>query len=181
MKSKGLKGLKGLTEVSGYYFYQRSVPKDIKDHPFFGGKKKYQKPLGAKIQTEEDIYNAWHEQHKAFEALTQNVRKANIPLLTARKLAEEATNLLKAHGFEVGQRSSDPYLTVEQNQNIEDATDYQVDASGLLDDAKEFHWEKDRLGNPQGYDIPHHIQVVDEAWNLLNVSRQMIWDQCPLN
>ncbi len=100
-----LKGLKGLTKVNGYYFYQRSVPKDIKDHPFFGGKKKYQKPLGAKIQTEEDIHNTWQEQHKAFESLILNLRKANLPLLNARKLREQATNLLKAHGFEVGQRS----------------------------------------------------------------------------
>ena len=76
-----LKGLKGLTVNNGYYSYQRSIPKDIKDHPFFGGKKKYQKPLGAKIRTEEEIHKAQLEQHKAFESLASNLRKANLPLL----------------------------------------------------------------------------------------------------
>jgi len=169
--------LRGLVKSNGYFSYQRSVPKDIRDHPVFNGKKLYKKPLGANLQTEEDIYNAWHEQHKAFEALTQNARKANIPLLNARKLAEQATNLLKAYDLDVGQRSHDPYLTDEQNQKIRDATYFQVEGSGLLDEAQEFYWEKDRLGNPQGYDIPHHIQVVDEAWNLLNTPKDKIKKQ----
>ena len=80
-----LKGLKGLTINNGYYSYQRSIPKDIKDHPFFAGKKKYQKPLGPNIQTEEEMHTAWLEQHKAFESLVLNLRKATVPLLEARK------------------------------------------------------------------------------------------------
>ena len=167
-----LKGLKGLTVNNGYYSYQRSIPKDIKDHPFFGGKKKYQKPLGAKIRTEEEIHKAWLEQHKAFESLASNLRKANLPLLEAKKLTEEATNLLKAHGLKVGQRSPDPFLTTQQNRNIEDATDMKVDHSGLLDDAKKFYWEKERLGETEGtYDIPSNVQVADEAWNILNTPK----------
>ena len=174
-----LKGLKGLTKVNGYYFYQRSVPKDIKDHPVFGGKKKYQKPLGAKIQTEEDIHNTWQEQHKAFESLILNLRKANLPLLNARKLREQATNLLKAHGFEVGQRSPSPYLTDDQNQMIETGTDMEVDHSSLLDAAKKFYWEKEHVTHEiEGtYDIPHHVQVAEESWILLNTPKDEIKKQ----
>ena len=65
--------LKGLTKNNCYYFHQRSIPKDIKDHRSFIGKKKYQKPLGAKLQTEEEIHKAWLEQHQAFETLVVNI------------------------------------------------------------------------------------------------------------
>ena len=86
--------LKGLVETNGYFSYQRSVPKDIADHPVFGGKKLYKKPLGVNLQTDEDIHRAWLEQHKAFESLTSNLRKDNLPLLEARKLAEDKAKLI---------------------------------------------------------------------------------------
>jgi len=172
-----LKGLKGLTVNNGYYSYQRSIPKDIKDHPFFAGKKKYQKPLGPNIQTEEEIHTAWLEQHKAFESLVLNLRKVNLPLLEARKLTEEATNLLKAHGLKVGQRSPDPYLTDEQNRNIEDATDLQVDHSGLRDEAVLFYNKRDHGEIDLHEDVPSHIQVQIEAWNLLNTPKGEIKNQ----
>ena len=177
MKSKGLKGL---TDNNGYYFYQRSIPKELKDHPFFGGKKKYQKPLGAKIQTLEEIQKAWLEQHKAFESLVLNLRKANLPLLEARKLTEEATNLLKAHGLKVGQRSPDPYLTDEQNKNIKEAAGLQVEHSGLLDEATEFHNKRDHGEIDLHEDVPSHIQVADKAWNLLSTPKDEIKNQTVL-
>ena len=117
--------LKGLSHSNGYFFCQRSVPKDIKDHPVFGGKKLYKKSLGTNLQTEEDIHNAWLEQHKAFESLASNIRKVNLPLLESRKLTEEASNLLKAHGLKVGQRSPNTFLSDYENKNLEDATDLQ--------------------------------------------------------
>ena len=169
--------LKGLTNNNGYYSYQRSIPKDIKDHPFFGGKKKYQKPLGANVQNEEDIYEAWLKQHRAFESLILNLRKANLPLLTARKLTEEATNLLKAHDLKIGQLSPDPYLTTEQNKSVKEATYVQIDDSGLLDEAKEFHHKRDHSETDFHQDAPSHIQVADEAWALLNTPKEKIKNQ----
>ena len=108
--------LKGLVEVNGYLSYQRSVPTDLRDHPTFEGRKLYKKRLGAKLQTEEEIYKAWLEEHKAFESLIANLRKANLPLIEARELAAEARNLLKAHGLKEGERSPDPLLSDEHNR-----------------------------------------------------------------
>lgn len=169
--------LKGLVETNGYFSYQRSVPKDIADHPVFGGKKLYKKPLGANLQTDEDIHRAWLEQHKAFESLTSNLRKDNLPLLEARKLAEEATSLLKAHGLKVGQRSSDSFLSNTENRNIEDATDMQIDNSGLLDDAREYYNKADAEALSLSDEVPDHIQIQDEAWRLLNIPKNEVKKQ----
>ena len=169
--------LKGLVEVNSYLSYQRSVPTDLRDHPTFEGKKLYKKKLGAKLRTEEEIHKAWLEEHKAFESLIANLRKANLPLIEARELAAEARNLLKAHGLKEGERSPDPLLSDEHNRNIEDATDLKLDHSGLLDEATEIYNKRESGEIDSHEEIPPHIQVADEAWKLLNTPKSEVKNQ----
>ena len=169
--------LKGLVEANGYLSYQRSVPTDLRDHPTFKGRKLYKKKLGAKLQTEEEIHKAWLEHHRAFESLISNLRKVNLPLIKARELAIEARNLLKAHGFNEGDRSPNPFFTDEDNRNIENLTDYKLDHTGLLDEAREFYNKRDSGEIDVNEDVPSHIQVADKAWNLLNTPKDEFKNQ----
>ena len=169
--------LKGLVEANGYLSYQRSVPTDLRDHPAFKGRKLYKKKLGAKLQTEEEIHKAWLEHHRAFESLISNLRKVNLPLIKARELAIEARNLLKAHGFNKGDRSPNPFFTNENNRNIENLTDHKLDQTGLLDEAREFYNKRDSGEIDVNEDVPSHIQVADKAWNLLNTPKDEFKNQ----
>ena len=169
--------LKGLVEANGYLSYQRSVPTDLRDHPTFKGRKLFKKKLGAKLQTEEEIHKAWLEHHRAFESLISNLRKVNLPLIKARELAIEARNLLKAHGFNEGDRSPNPFFTNEDNRNIENLTDYKLDQTGLLDEAREFYNKRDSGEIDVNEDVPSHIQVADKAWNLLNTPKDEFKNQ----
>ena len=163
--------LKGLVWVHGSPYYQRSVPKDLLGHPTFGNRKLYKKPLGSKLKSDEEILHAWQAHQKAFETLIFNLRKINTPLIDARQLAQQAVSFLKAHGFSPGQRSPSPLLSDADNKNIEQLIDHEIDISGMLDDARQFHYQVESGEIDSFAQTPTYVQIADEAWRLLNTPK----------
>ncbi|MEL0321395.1 MAG: hypothetical protein VXA68_05225, partial [Gammaproteobacteria bacterium] len=167
------KKLKYLQPNNGTWFYRRSVPTELLEHPYWEGKKFWSTSMNLSTDAPQDAVNdAWNRCNSQFNDIVETIRDRNIHVLNEIDMERRAINLLKMYNLKPG--DGDPSLQdvskhgVKANNHIH-FVDSVADKVPPFQDLME--WSKQEgykdLDRPFPTDeIPSELQVAERAWIL---------------
>jgi hypothetical protein len=97
------KKLKYLQPNNGTWFYRRSVPTELLEHPYWEGKKFWSTSMNLSTDAPQDAVNdAWNSCNSQFNDIVETIRDRNIHVLNEIDLERRATSLLKMYHLKPG-------------------------------------------------------------------------------
>jgi len=171
------KKLKYLQPNNGTWFYRRSVPSELLEHPYWEGKKFWSTSMNLSTDAPQDTVNdAWNRCNNQFNDMVETIRNRNAHVLSEIDLERRAFNLLKMHGLKPG--DGDPSLQDRSKHGIK----ADAHASFVYHVAHEIEPFRDLIewsgaeqyknqGNPNPYpttEVPTELKVAERAWVMFN-------------
>ena len=159
---------------NGTWFYRRSVPTELLEHPHWEGKKFWSTSLNLSLDAPQAAVNdAWNRCNSQFNDIVETIHDRNIHVLNEIDLERRATNLLKMHNLKLG--DGDPSLWGVSKDGVKaNSQMHFVDAvADNVPSFKEFtEWKKQEnykdLSKPfPTNEIPAELQVAERAWILI--------------
>ena len=167
------KKLKYLQPNNGTWFYRRSVPTELLEHPYWEGKKFWSTSLNLLTDAPQDAVNdAWNRCNSQFNDIVETIRDRNIHVLNEIDLERRATSLLKMYDLKPG--DGDPSLQDVDKYGVK-ANNHMHFVDAVADNVQPFQdlmeWSKQEgykdLGRPfPANKIPAELQVSERAWIL---------------
>src|SRR5210317_157564 len=167
------KKLKYLQPNNGTWFYRRSVPTELLEHPYWEGKKFWSMPMNLSTDAPQDAVNdAWNKCNSHFNDIVETMRSRNIHVLNEIDMERRATNLLKMYDLKPG--DGDPSFQDVDKYGVK-ANNHMHFVDAVADNVPPFQdlmeWSKregyKNLGEPfPTNEIPAELQVSERAWIL---------------
>ena len=105
--------MKYLQPNNGTWFYRRSVPTELLEHPYWEGKKFWSTSMNLSTDAPQDAVNeAWNRCNSQFNDIVETIRDRNIHVLNEIDMERRATNLLKMYNLKPG--DGDPKLAKQR-------------------------------------------------------------------
>lgn len=167
--------MKYLQPNNGTWFYRRSVPKDLLEHPHWNGKKFWSTSMNLPTNAPQELVNeAWNRCNSEFNDMVEIIRDRNVHILSEKDLERRALSLLKMHKLKAG--DGDPSLRDIKKHGIK----AEAHASFVYHVAEEiqpfqdlFEWYAEQQyrhqNNPNPHpitDVPNELKVAERAWVL---------------
>ena len=169
--------MKYLQPNNGTWFYRRSVPTELLEHPYWEGKKFWSTSMNLSTDAPQDAVNdAWNRCNSQFNDIVETIRDRNIHVLNEIDLERRATNLLNMYDLKPG--DGDPSLQDRKKHGVK-ADTHASFVHHVAHEIEPFrdliewaaHEQYKNQGNPNPYpttEIPNELKIAERAWVLFN-------------
>ena len=110
--------LKYLQSNNGTWFYRRSVPTQLKEHPFWSGNTFWSTSMNLPTDAPQNAVNdAWNRCNSQFSGIVETIHSRNSHILSEKDLERRAINLLKMYDLKPGDGDTDFQNVNKHGQN----------------------------------------------------------------
>jgi len=167
--------LKYLQANNGTWFYRRSVPKELLEHPYWKGKKFWSTSMNLTTDAPQEVVNeAWNRCNREFNDIVETIRDRNVHILSEIDLERRALNLLKMYNLKAGDGDPDLQDTKKHGIKAEAHASFVYHVADEIEPFRDLdEWRiKEQYfnrNNPNPYptiEVPDDLKVAERAWVL---------------
>lgn len=174
--------MRGLTQNNGTWAYVRSIPKQLRGHPAFNGKKNYRRQLISTTVTDEQLFSAWKQAHDDYEQYITSLKQLNLPIIERNELIQKAELYLRVNKLKAGMLADDDSVVIDNSRMNKHAVTLMLEETGvfveLFDHGAVENYQVLQDPYCSEKELPANLQIQQQAWKLLTEPAKKYQRQC---